>query len=162
MQAAFAEVIENFPRQHLRTRFRNHFGLPDSAFGKETFARGSVQVPLDRPLGHLLQEEPEKLSAIVLAGPATELGIDRHQPSPTDTLASLLTEDRLLLVHGVTARIYAYLPPGESEAWVRRIGVPKEQRPSAKPAGPVLSRRQRAAMAGKRKQVKKSPPRRRH
>lgn len=159
--SAFAEIIANLPRQHLRTRFRNHFGREDAEFGKDTFARGTVRAPLDRPLGNLMQEEPERLTAILLSGPADELGIDRTSPSPTDTIGSLLTADRVLLVHGVTAHLYAYLAPGDDEAWVRRVAVPKEQRPDAKPKGPVLSRRQRAALAGKTKAVKKPIQRRR-
>lgn len=158
---AFAEILENLPRQHLRTRFRNHFGLPDSDFGRETFARGTVRVPLDRGLGRLLQEEPASLSATLLSGPANELGVTRTVPEPVDTIGSLLTEDRILLVHGVTARLYAYLAPGDDEAWVRRVAVPKEARPTAASKGPVLSRRERAARAGKSKPVKKPAPRRR-
>ena len=159
--AAFAEILENLPRQHLRTRFRNHFGMPDAGFGKETFARGTVRVPLDRSLGRLLQEEPSSLSATLLSGPADDLGITRTSPAPADALQGLLAEDRVLLVEGVTARLYAYLAPGDDEAWVRRVAVPKEARPTAKPKGPVLSRRQRAALAGKSKTVKKPAPRRR-
>ena len=159
-QSAFAEILEYLPRQHLRTRFRNHFGTEGAVFDKDAFARGSALVPLDRRLGQLLQEEPALLQAVVLSGPATELGITRVSPSPADALASLLQEDRVLLVHGVTARLYAYLAKGGSEAWVRRVAVPKEGRPGAKPKGPVLSRRQRAAAAGKTKAVKR-PPRRR-
>lgn len=159
--SAFAEILENLPRQHLRTRFRNHFGSPDSGFGKDTFARGTVRVPLDRSLSRLLQEEPSRLSAVLLSGPSDELGITRSAPSPADTLASLLTGDRVLLVHGSTARLYAYLSPGDDEAWVRRVAVPKEARPDAKPKAPTLSRRQRAALAGKTKTVKKPAQRRR-
>ena len=159
--SAFAEILENLPRQHLRTRFRNHFGLADAEFGKDTFARGTVRAPLDRRLGHLLQEEPERLDAILLSGPSDELGITRSNPSAADTLASLLSEDRILVVHGVTANLYAYRSPGDNEAWVRRVAVPKEARPDAKPKAPTLSRRQRAAAAGKVKSVKKSSLRRR-
>lgn len=158
--SAFAEILENLPRQHLRTRFRNRFGRPDAEFGKDTFARGTARVPLDRGLGRLLQEEPQTLSAVLLSGPADDLGITRTSPVPADTLGALLAADRVLLVHGVTARLYAYLAKGGSEAWVRRVAVPKEGRPGAKPKGPVLSRRQRAAAAGKTKAVKR-PPRRR-
>ncbi len=160
-RSAFAEILENLPRQHLRTRFRNHFGLPDAGFDKDTFARGTVHVPLDRRLGRLLQEEPERLDAVLLSGPSDELGITRTVPSPTDTLASLLTADRVLLVHGTTARLYAYLGPGEDEAWVRRVAVPKEARPDTPPKAPTLSRRQRAAAAGKAKTAKKPVRRRR-
>ncbi len=155
-QSAFAEILENLPRQHLRTRFRNHFGLEDADFGKDTFARGSVPAALDRRLGHLLQEEPDVLRAVILSGPVTELGITRLSPSPADSLGSLLQEDRVLLVHGVTANLYAYLGKGETEAWVRRVALPKQARPGAKPAAPVLSRRQRAAAAGKQKPVKRN------
>ena len=160
-QSAFAEILEVFPRQHLRTRFRNRFGLPSAEFGKDTFSRGTVRVPLDRSLGRLLQEEPPKLDVTLLSGPASGLGSTRETPAPTETLGSILTEDRLLLVHGVTARLYAYLSPGDDEAWVLRVAVPKEQRPDAKPKAPTLSRRERAALAGKRKPVKRSPARRR-
>lgn len=160
-QSAFAEILENLPRQHLRTRFRNRFGTPDSDFGENSFARGSVRVALDRRLGHLLQEEPEDLSAVLISGPASELGITRTTPSPADEIGSLVAEDRFLLVHGKTAHLYAYLAPGDSEVWIRRVAVPKESRPGVKPAGPVLSRRERAAAAGKMKFVKKSPQRRR-
>ena len=159
--SAFAEILDNLPRQHLRTRFRNHFGLQDAGFGKDTFARGTVRAPLDRTLGRLLQEEPERLSAVLLSGPSEELGITRSTPAPANTLASLLTEDRVLLVHGITANLYAYLSPGDDEAWVRRVAVPKEARPDAKPKAPVLSRRTRAALAGKTKTAKKPLRRRR-
>lgn len=160
-RSAFAEILENLPRQHLRTRFRNHFGLPDAGFDKDTFARGTSAIPLDRRLGRLLQEEPERLDAVMLSGPADDLGSTRSVPSPTDTLGSVLAENRVLLVHGTTARLYAYLAPGEAEAWVRRIAIPKEERPAPAPKAPALSRRKRAAAQGKSKPVKKGPPRRR-
>ena len=159
--SAFAEILDNLPRQHLRTKFRNHFGTEGTAFDKDTFARGSVLAALDRRLGHLLQEEPEALSAVTLSGPANELGITRATPSAADSLGSLLQEDRVLLVQGVTAKLYAYLGKGASEAWVRRVALPKPARPGAKPPGPVLSRRQRAAAAGKQKPAKRNVNRRR-
>ena len=159
--SAFEEILENLPRQHLRTRFRNRFGLEDADFGKDTFARGTVRAPLDRRLGHLLQEEPDRLSAVLLSGPSEELGITRSTPLPGDTLESLLTEDRVLLVHGMTANLYAYLASGDEEAWVRRVAVPKAARPDSKPKTSTLSRRERAALAGKTKAAKKGPVRRR-
>lgn len=160
-QSAFAEIIENLPRQHLRTRFRNHFGTEGAEFDKDTFARGTVRVPLDRSLSRLLQEEPQRLTAVLISGPSAELGITQTAPRPADTLGSLLVPDRVLLVHGATAHLYAYLAPGDEEAWVRRVAVPKEARPDAKPKAPVLSRRERAALAGKTKTVKKPVQRRR-
>jgi len=110
-----------------------------------------------------MQEAPPQLSAILLAGPADELGITRSNPLPTDPLGSLLTgeAERVLVIHGITANLYAYLAPGETEAWVRRVAVGKEDRTTTKPKGPTLSRRERAAAAGKRKVVKRSPQRRR-
>ena len=160
-QSAFAEIIENLPRQHLRTRFRNHFGLASAGFDKDTFARGTVRVPLDRSLSRLLQEEPQKLTAVLLSGPIGELGVTRTSPKPADTLDSLISADRVLLVHGTTARLYAYLASGDDEVWVRRVAVPREGRPDAKPKAPVLSRRERAALAGKTKTVKRPINRRR-
>lgn len=156
--AAFEEILRNLPRQHLRTRFRNHFGTPESEFGQGFFARGTVRAPLDRRLGHLLQEEPEALNAVLLRGPASELGVDRRRMAPSDPLGDILTEDRVLLVHGVTANLYAYLPVGEAEAWVRRVAVPKEERPATATKAPTLSRRQRAALAGKTKSTGKPKP----
>jgi len=163
-QSAFAEILENLPRQHLRTRFRNRFGTAESDFDVSTFARGTVRTELGKRLGHLMQEEPTELSAALVTGTADGLRVQNLTPSAADAIESLLKGegDRLLVVHGVSARLYAYLGPGSEEAWVRRIGLDKSERPNAKPPAPVLSRRQRAAMAGKRKVVKKSPQRRRH
>jgi hypothetical protein len=162
-QSAFAEILENLPRQHLRTRFRNRFGTEESDFDVSTFARGTVRAELSKRLGHLMQEEPEKLSATLLTGTADSLKVENIDPSAADPIESLLQGDgdRLLVVHGLTARLYAYLGPGSEEAWVRRVGLEKSERPNAKPPAPVLSRRQRAAAAGKRKVVKNSPQRRR-
>ena len=135
--------------------------MEGAGFDKDTFARGTVRVPLDRSLSRLLQEEPQRLTAVLLSGPSNELGITQMAPKPADTIGSLLAPERALLVHGATARLYAYLAPGDDEAWVRRVAVPKEGRPDAKPKAPVLSRRERAALAGKTKTVKKSINRRR-
>ena len=74
-QSAFAEILENLPRQHLRTRFRNRFGTEESDFDVSTFARGTVRAELSKRLGHLMQEEPEKLSAALLTGTADSLKV---------------------------------------------------------------------------------------
>ena len=162
-QSAFAEILEKLPRQHLRTRFRSRFGTETSEFGEDSFARGSVRAALDRRLDHLLQEASEGLVAYVLTGPADALRAVRLDPAPDATLSVLFgagDAERVLVVHGRTARLYAHLAPGAEEAWVRRLALPKEDRPDTKPRAPVLSRRARAALAGKTKHVKK-PPRRR-
>lgn len=162
-QSAFAEILENLPRQHLRTRFRNRFGTGEADFDVSTFARGTVRAELGKRLGHLMQEEPEKMSAALVTGTAEGLRVENLDPDASEPIGSLLhgEGDRLLVVHGVSARLYAYLAPDGEEAWVRRVGLDKSERPNAKPPAPVLSRRQKAALAGKRKVVKKSPPRRR-
>jgi hypothetical protein len=163
VKSAFAEILDKLPRQHLRVRFRNRFGTELSDFGTSTFARGTVRAGLDRRLGHLMQEEPQKLVAARLSGPSEDLKFVSLTPLASDTLASVLEEgegERLVVVHGSTARLYVYLAPGDEEAWVRRISVEKTERPNAKPPAPTLSRRERAARAGKTKMVKK-PQRRR-
>ncbi len=165
VQSAFAEILDKLPRQHLRVRFRNRFGTELSDFGTSTFARGTVRAALDRRLGHLMQEEPQKLAAARLSGPSEDLQYVALTPSASDTLESLLETgpegEQLLVVHGSTARLYVYLAPGEEEAWVRRVAVEKTERPNAKPPAPTLSRRERAARAGKTKVVKKPQQRRR-
>lgn len=163
VQSAFAEILDKLPRQHLRVRFRNRFGTELSDFGTSTFARGTVRAGLDRRLGHLMQEEPQKLVAARLSGPSGNLDYVAMAPSASDTLGSILEGEgeRLVVVHGSTARLYVYLAPGEEEAWVRRVAVEKTERPDAKPPQPTLSRRERAARAGKTKVIKKPQNRRR-
>lgn len=160
-KAAFAEAVEKLPRQHLRTRFRSRFGTGEGGFDEHTFARGSAAVPLDRRIGHLLQEEPEDLKATIVEGTNEALKARTLQVGAEESLDALLAGsegERLVVLHGRSANLYAYFNPGEEVAWVRRVAVPRESRPGAKPPAPVLSRRQRAAAAGKTKPVKRPRP----
>lgn len=161
--SAFAEILDNLPRQHLRTRFRNRFGTELSDFGLTTFAKGAARVELDKRIGHLLQEEPPKLNAYRVSGPADDLQGAGFSPSAGDSLAALFNgeDEQAVVIHGITARLYVYRAAGDPTAWVRRIAVDRPERPNAKPPAPTLSRRERAARAGKQKHVKKPVQRRR-